>query len=158
MCVCLCVCTCLLSTPTAWPYTATTHCGAYTCHSAAGGSMFLSLRWYCSVWKMLSCCSGWSINSCCSNLLGLGPLQGNHRKHWAWQKSDNLLVFTLFAKKQRYAAQPASHPALHSPDETGDIDVCECGHQVLTVKPIHDAAVAGDSAGKVLQKRRGERQ
>lgn len=46
--------------------------------------------------------------------------------------------------------------ALHSPDETGDIDVCECGHQVLTVKAIHDAAVAGDSACEVLQERRGE--
>lgn len=46
--------------------------------------------------------------------------------------------------------------ALHSPDEAGDIDVCEGGHQVLTVKPIHDAAVAGDSAGEVLQGRRGD--
>lgn len=66
---------------------------------------------------------------------------------------------TLFEKKKtttlcRSTCKP---PALHSPDETGDIDVCECGHQVLTVKPIHDAAVAGDSAGEVLQKRRGER-
>lgn len=47
-------------------------------------------------------------------------------------------------------------PALHSPDEAGDIDVRECGHQVLTVKAIHDAAVAGDSARKVLQERLGE--
>lgn len=53
-------------------------CGACIFHSAAGGSMFLSLRWDCSMWKMLSCCSGWSINSCCSNLLGFGPLQCNN--------------------------------------------------------------------------------
>lgn len=26
--------------------------------AAAGGSMPLSLRWECRVWKMLSCCSG----------------------------------------------------------------------------------------------------
>lgn len=29
----------------------------------------------------------------------------------------------------------------------------EGGHQVLAVEPIHDAAVSGDGAGKVLQQR-----
>lgn len=43
---------------------------------------------------------------------------------------------------------------LFLPDEAGYVDVCEGGHQVLTVKPIHDAPVAGDGAGKVLQERR----
>lgn len=155
VCVCLFVCTCLRLTSTAWPHTAhTAHCGACTCHSAAGGSMFLSLRWCCSVRKMLSCCSGWSISSCCSNLLGLGPLQGKGWKFWVRHKQSNLLVLP----RLKMTSWPTTwkHPSLHSPDETGDIDVCECGHQVLTVKPIHDAAVAGDSACKVLQERRGD--
>lgn len=43
---------------------------------------------------------------------------------------------------------------LFLPDEAGYIDVCEGGHQVLTVEPIHDATVAGDGVGKVLKKRR----
>lgn len=32
--------------------------------------------------------------------------------------------------------------------------MCEGGHQVLTVKSIHDATVAGDGVGEVLQERR----
>lgn len=37
------------------------------------------------------------------------------------------------------------------PDEAGDVDVREGGHQVLAVESVHDAAVSGDGAGKVLQ-------
>lgn len=43
------------------------------------------------------------------------------------------------------------------PDEAGYIDVREGGHQVLTVESIHDATVAGDGAGKVLQERGEQR-
>lgn len=39
------------------------------------------------------------------------------------------------------------------PDEAGYVDVREGGHQVLAVESIHDAAVSGDGAGKVLQQR-----
>lgn len=37
------------------------------------------------------------------------------------------------------------------PDKAGYVDVREGGHQVLAVESIHDAAVSGDGAGKVLQ-------
>lgn len=37
------------------------------------------------------------------------------------------------------------------PNKAGYVDVCEGGHQVLTVEAIHDAAVSWDGAGKVLQ-------
>lgn len=40
---------------------------------------------------------------------------------------------------------------LFLPDEAGYIDVCESGHQVLTVESIHNAAVAGDGVSKVLK-------
>lgn len=56
----------------------------------------------------------------------------------------------------RFKNGPRPPARLHSPDEAGDVDVRERGHQVLTVKAIHDAAVAGDSARKVLQDRRGD--
>lgn len=41
------------------------------------------------------------------------------------------------------------------PDEAGDVDVREGGHQVLAVESIHDAAVSRDGAGKVLQRSDG---
>lgn len=47
-----------------------------------------------------------------------------------------------------------SNPSMTSqllPDEAGDIDVGEGGHQVLAVESVHDAAVSRDGAGKVLQ-------
>lgn len=37
------------------------------------------------------------------------------------------------------------------PDEAGDVDVREGGHQVLAVESVHDAAMSWDGAGKVLQ-------
>lgn len=47
-------------------------------------------------------------------------------------------------------------PVVVLPDEAGYVDVCEGGHQVLTVESIHDAAVAGDGAGKVLEERKDQ--
>lgn len=47
-------------------------------------------------------------------------------------------------------------PFLFLPDEAGYVDVCEGGHQVLTVEPVHDAAVSGDGVGEVLKERRDE--
>lgn len=47
-------------------------------------------------------------------------------------------------------------PPSFVPDETGDVDVGERGHQVLTVEAVHDSSVAGDGAGKVLGRRRNE--
>ena len=64
-----------------------------------------------------------------------------------------MLVLPRLKKTERPTT--CKRPAPHSPDEAGDIDVRECGHQVLTVEPIHDAAVAGDSARKVLRESRG---
>lgn len=37
------------------------------------------------------------------------------------------------------------------PDEAGDVDVDEGGHEVLAVEPVHDAAVTRDGVGKILQ-------
>lgn len=51
---------------------------------------------------------------------------------------------------------PSEPPSVFLPDEAGYIDVREGGHQVLTVEPIHDATVAGDGVGKVLQERRDQ--
>lgn len=39
------------------------------------------------------------------------------------------------------------------PDEASYIDVCECSHQVLTVKSIHDPTMARDCVGKILQEK-----
>lgn len=43
------------------------------------------------------------------------------------------------------------------PDEAGDVDVDEGGHEVLAVEPVHDAAVTRDGVGKILKrvKKRG---
>lgn len=57
-----------------------TPASSHSAWAAAGGSMPLSLRWECRMWKMLSCCSGWSISSCCRTLLGFGPLWGRNLK------------------------------------------------------------------------------
>lgn len=45
-----------------------------------------------------------------------------------------------------------SVPSWLLPDEAGYVDVREGGHQVLAVESIHDAAMSGDGAGKVLQR------
>ncbi len=48
-------------------------------------------------------------------------------------------------------------PVLFLPDEAGYVDMCESGHQVLTVKSVHDAAVARDGVGKVLKEKKRPR-
>lgn len=40
------------------------------------------------------------------------------------------------------------------PDEAGDVDVDEGGHEILAVKPVHDAAVAWDGVCKILKRER----
>lgn len=40
---------------------------------------------------------------------------------------------------------------VYSPDETSDVDVHKGGHEVLTVKPVHDASMARDRVGKILK-------
>lgn len=37
------------------------------------------------------------------------------------------------------------------PDEAGNVDINKCGHEVLTVKPIHNATMTRDSVGKILK-------
>lgn len=39
---------------------------------------------------------------------------------------------------------------LNLPYETGDVDMDESGHQVLTVKAIHDSTMARNSVRKIL--------
>lgn len=43
------------------------------------------------------------------------------------------------------------HPVPPLPDEAGDVDVDEGGHEVLAVEPVHDAAVTRDGVGKILK-------
>ena len=42
--------------------------------------------------------------------------------------------------------------AMVVPDEATDVDVGESGHQVLTVKAVHDPTMTWDGVGKVLQR------
>lgn len=37
------------------------------------------------------------------------------------------------------------------PDEAGNVDINKCCHEVLTVKPIHNATMTRDSVGKILK-------
>lgn len=46
------------------------------------------------------------------------------------------------------------------PDEAGNVDVDESGHEVLAVETVHNAAVTRDGVGKILRqvkKKRGEK-
>lgn len=54
----------------------------------------------------------------------------------------------LFRLKHQQLLQHLAR--VRSPDEASYVDMCEGGHQVLTVESIHDAAVAGDGVGKVF--------
>ena len=47
-------------------------------------------------------------------------------------------------------------PVFLLPDEAGNVDMREGGHQVLAVESIHDASVARDGVSKVLQNRGGQ--
>ena len=67
---------------------------------------------------------------------------------WTFMKTDTQAEIVI--------SQLNSLPLLFLPDKAGDIDMSERGHQVLTIKAVHDASVAGDGAGKVLRKRREE--
>lgn len=46
---------------------------------------------------------------------------------------------------------------VYLPDETGDVDVNEGGHEVLAVEPVHDASVTRDGVGKILKGDRSSR-
>lgn len=66
-------------------------------------------------------------------------------------RSDVKVCLKVLQSRLKFYTSSLWPAVLYLPDEAGYIDVCEGGHQVLTVESIHDAAVAGDGAGKVLQ-------
>lgn len=51
-----------------------------------------------------------------------------------------------------------NRPPLLLPDEAGDVNVDEGGHEVLAVKPIHDAPVTRDGVGKILKQVKKKRE
>lgn len=42
---------------------------------------------------------------------------------------------------------------MHLPDETCNVDINKCGHEVLAVESVHDAAMTRDSVGKILEQK-----
>lgn len=42
---------------------------------------------------------------------------------------------------------------MHLPDETSNVDINKCGHEVLAVESVHDAAMTRDSVGKILEQK-----
>lgn len=73
--------------------------------------------------------------SCWITLVGLGPLG----------EAGGLISTLPFHTSVRG----------YVPDETGDVDVHEGGHEVLAVEAVHDASVTRDGVGKILRKHRG---
>lgn len=46
---------------------------------------------------------------------------------------------------------PFHSGAVCLPDEASNVDINKCGHEVLAVESVHNAAVTRDSVGKILK-------
>lgn len=64
----------------------------------------------------------------------------------------------MFEQKHvmRVVLTPRATGLQTGPDEAGDVDVDEGGHEVLTVEAVHNSSVPRNGVGEVLQQSRAE--